>query len=707
LNQYKINILSSMGSGKGYWINAGTSFSESFEGGIMKKNLFIAFFIFTAQILFANSTIEFNTDRMGMDYKSFDLPNADYRLCKQACEAESKCKAWTYVKPNTIQGPNPRCWLKYNIPASIHNDACISGIKKSKNLKTVIFKKPSIDNYRLDWCRVWGADCGKGAADAFCRLKGYEKAINWEEAFDIGASSPTKVISSGQICNQGFCDGFKFIECEKSIKQPVDVSNKYLGCYKDSGDPFGLNGRDLNGFMFQSKDMTPQKCISLCNQKGFKYAGVQYSNQCFCGNSYGKYGVATNCDMPCSGNRDKMCGGFWANSVYGITIKKIENHNIINKNNLIKNGSFEEGPLHVSPWTTLRRGSNKISNWVIKKGSIDLVGDYWKSSDGHRSIDLCGFDRGVISQNIHTIPRHRYKLTFDLSGNPDNNNLKYLKVMTAGGISKLFTFDTRGKNHKNMGWVKKSLIFTATSDITNISFIATNNNPSSCGPVLDNIKVVELSKIDNNRVLPVYKQTYYHDDFNFLNKKFWIPLEWQTLKYSLNKIYIKNGILDLKCNYTDRSGFLSSKAIKIQKGDVITIKRRVKVHYANPYFEGGIWFFQTNNPIITPATSLKRWSNKLGKALFHVSYYNYHYEKPGISQYVPTKHGFAIDGYDWRNKQNYGILSPIWNKWFVEEIIYDSGKNIAVYKVNGQIVKVIASLKASSILEFDVSTNVL
>lgn len=39
-------------------------------------------------------------------------------------------------------------------------------------------------------------------------------------------------------------------------------------------------------------------------------------NQCFCGNSYGSYGTATNCNVTCSANPNENCGGFWANSVY-------------------------------------------------------------------------------------------------------------------------------------------------------------------------------------------------------------------------------------------------------------------------------------------------------------------------------------------------------------------------------------------------------
>ncbi len=77
-----------------------------------------------------------------------------------------------------------------------------------------VFNNPAIDGYRLDICREWGANCGKPAADAFCQRMGFSRSVNHNAAMDIGAHHPTKVISSGQICDQGFCDGFSSITCE-------------------------------------------------------------------------------------------------------------------------------------------------------------------------------------------------------------------------------------------------------------------------------------------------------------------------------------------------------------------------------------------------------------------------------------------------------------------------------------------------------------
>lgn len=66
-------------------------------------------------------------DRPGGDYRSFELGRADPNVCRSTCRAESRCTAWTYVKPN-IQGPNARCWLKHVVPTPITASCCHSGV---------------------------------------------------------------------------------------------------------------------------------------------------------------------------------------------------------------------------------------------------------------------------------------------------------------------------------------------------------------------------------------------------------------------------------------------------------------------------------------------------------------------------------------------------------------------------------------------------
>ena len=76
----------------------------------------------------AGSRMEMNTNRMGGDYRDFDLSRADPSSCLAACDAEARCVAWTYVKPG---GPGERahCWLKDSAMPPNSEECCVSGVK--------------------------------------------------------------------------------------------------------------------------------------------------------------------------------------------------------------------------------------------------------------------------------------------------------------------------------------------------------------------------------------------------------------------------------------------------------------------------------------------------------------------------------------------------------------------------------------------------
>jgi hypothetical protein len=72
--------------------------------------------------------IESSVDRTGGDYRQFDVsksPSAE--ACKQACEGENRCRAWTYVRPGYL-GANARCYLKDKIKPPRRKPCCMSGV---------------------------------------------------------------------------------------------------------------------------------------------------------------------------------------------------------------------------------------------------------------------------------------------------------------------------------------------------------------------------------------------------------------------------------------------------------------------------------------------------------------------------------------------------------------------------------------------------
>jgi hypothetical protein len=101
--------------------------------------------------------------------------------------------------------------------------------------ETTNFNNPMQGPNRLDWCLNWGVGCGADAANAWCAANGYSNAVNFAIANDIGASSPTRLITTGAVCDQGFCDGFQFITCTRpdptqTFNNPMHGPNRLDWC---------------------------------------------------------------------------------------------------------------------------------------------------------------------------------------------------------------------------------------------------------------------------------------------------------------------------------------------------------------------------------------------------------------------------------------------------------------------------------------------
>ena len=74
------------------------------------------------------------------------------------------------------------------------------------------FQFPSYDRLRVDWCKNWASNCGKPAADLFCRLMGYQRSTSFRIQRKHGG--PTNVLDhDGMVCWAPFCDSFQYIDC--------------------------------------------------------------------------------------------------------------------------------------------------------------------------------------------------------------------------------------------------------------------------------------------------------------------------------------------------------------------------------------------------------------------------------------------------------------------------------------------------------------
>ncbi|OCF33259.1 hypothetical protein I316_05000 [Kwoniella heveanensis BCC8398] len=95
----------------------------------------------------------------------------------------------------------------------------------------------------------------------------------------------------------------------------TDSSEWYsLGCANDRSDRL-LSGYSISGF----SGMTLDSCLSLCEDKGFKYAGAEYGDECYCGDSIPDditYNTDGACNVVCDGLDTEACGGAWSLDLY-------------------------------------------------------------------------------------------------------------------------------------------------------------------------------------------------------------------------------------------------------------------------------------------------------------------------------------------------------------------------------------------------------
>jgi hypothetical protein len=72
--------------------------------------------------------VEMSIDRNGGDYRSFELASDPTgESCKKACEAENRCRAWTYLRPG-YGSATARCFLKAQIKPPRRKPCCMSGV---------------------------------------------------------------------------------------------------------------------------------------------------------------------------------------------------------------------------------------------------------------------------------------------------------------------------------------------------------------------------------------------------------------------------------------------------------------------------------------------------------------------------------------------------------------------------------------------------
>ncbi|CAM9763885.1 unnamed protein product [Chrysoparadoxa australica] len=146
--------------------------------------------------------------------------------------------------------------------------------------------------------------------DAFPQISAFAQDPSGE-VYIVGYSQEGKGHIYELPCGE-LCVGGKNGDAQISADVAV-----YKGCYWDNwtGDP------DMTGaFKDFAGELTPQACAAYCKEEGFNYFGLQQGSQCYCSDTYGHaHRRGDQCNIPCDGNPEAICGGALSNSVYQVT----------------------------------------------------------------------------------------------------------------------------------------------------------------------------------------------------------------------------------------------------------------------------------------------------------------------------------------------------------------------------------------------------
>lgn len=92
------------------------------------------------------------------------------------------------------------------------------------------------------------------------------------------------------------------VNCVYKLAYPASKVENYVGCFKDGSVQRDLPVNKSHGSL--------EQCAKACFSEGYTFFGRQFTHECWCGNSYGKYGASSACR--CDG--DNVGGG--VNCVY-------------------------------------------------------------------------------------------------------------------------------------------------------------------------------------------------------------------------------------------------------------------------------------------------------------------------------------------------------------------------------------------------------
>ncbi|KAL9669652.1 hypothetical protein QQ045_007199 [Rhodiola kirilowii] len=173
------------------------------------------------------------------------------------------------------------------------------------------------------------------------------------------------------------------------------------------------------------------------------------------------------------------------------------------KDNIIKNGDFEEGP-YVIPSTGggvlippyIEDDHTPLPGWKVEslKAVKYVDTEHFNVPGGKRAIELIGGKESAIRQLVRTIPGKIYVLTFKVGDGKNQCEGKLGVEVHAGKAVRQVDYVSAGKG----GFKEGKVTFRADAARTRIAFLSSyytmtsDNSGSLCGPVIDDVRLVSV-----------------------------------------------------------------------------------------------------------------------------------------------------------------------------------------------------------------------
>lgn len=160
--------------------------------------------------------------------------------------------------------------------------------------------------------------------------------------------------------------------------------------------------------------------------------------------------------------------------------------------NIVVNAGFEDPPVGYGVYTTYSFGETIGSGWEVDMGDVHLVDEYWwAANSGIQSLDMDGGVRGGIHQDLATSAGSAYNFSFWMSGNLYNGiGPKTMDVYWDGGFVGSYSFTDSTTDIAHPRWDFHGLYgLVASSSMTRIRFVSTNEFYEGWGPAVDDVSV--------------------------------------------------------------------------------------------------------------------------------------------------------------------------------------------------------------------------